>query len=400
MSKPKKTGSRSTAVASRVLKNVAARRKSNKLPVPSKGSTGLITRGKRLTRKQHAALINEAWRSSVTGILETGRRLIEAKDDLEHGEWQIMFERKEVAVGLKTAQRLMKISNDERLSKGAHVHLLHQSWGTLYELTKLPDDVFEAKIEDGTINPEMQRKDISGPNRELLAATRAARQIAPAGMPGHSERYQLFHSSVAELAQHIKPNSVDWIITDPPYPEEFLPCYAELAKMASIVLKPGGSCLVMVGQMYFLQVGAALLQHLTYNWTSAYLTPGGQATQVWPRKINNFWKPLLWFTKGECSIEHWTGDVCQSKPNDNDKRFHDWGQSESGMADIVERYTTAGQTIIDPFVGGGTTGVVALQLNRYFIGSDSDADVIATTTARLENSVGDERETAAPAATD
>jgi Protein of unknown function (DUF3102) len=183
MSKPKKTGSRSTAVASRVLKNVAARRKSNELPVPSKGSTGLITRGKRLTRKQHAALINEAWQSSVTGILETGRRLIEAKDDLEHGEWQIMFERKEVAVGLKTAQRLMKISNDERLSKGAHVHLLPQSWGTLYELTKLPDDVFEAKIEDGTINPEMQRKDLSGPNRELLAAARAARQIGPAA--GH-----------------------------------------------------------------------------------------------------------------------------------------------------------------------------------------------------------------------
>ncbi len=53
----------------------------------------------------------------------------------------------------------MTISRDERLSNGAHAHVLPPHWGTLYELTRLPDDVFEAKIADGTIHPEMQRTD-------------------------------------------------------------------------------------------------------------------------------------------------------------------------------------------------------------------------------------------------
>jgi N6-adenosine-specific RNA methylase IME4 len=41
------------------------------------------------------------------------------------------------------------------------VQHLPASWGTLYELTKLDDDQFEARIEDGTINPDMERKAIS-----------------------------------------------------------------------------------------------------------------------------------------------------------------------------------------------------------------------------------------------
>jgi site-specific DNA-methyltransferase (adenine-specific) len=219
--------------------------------------------------------------------------------------------------------------------------------------------------------------------QEIKAAARAQRQIAPVGMPAHNKRYRLIHSPIAELAQHVESESVDWIITDAPYPKEFLACYSELAELAAIVLRPGGSCLVMVGQSFLPQVIAALAINLTYHWTVAYLTPGGQATQIWPRKVNNFWKPLLWFTKGEASIEHWIGDVCRSEVNDNDKRFHDWGQSESGMADIIERFTTAGQTILDPFVGGGTTAVAAVQMNRYFIGADIDIDMKTTTEARL-----------------
>jgi hypothetical protein len=59
-----------------------------------------------------------------------------------------------------TAQRLMKIAEHPVLSKAAHAQLLPPSWYTLYELTKVPDDILEAKIKDGKINPQMERKDI------------------------------------------------------------------------------------------------------------------------------------------------------------------------------------------------------------------------------------------------
>ena len=57
----------------------------------------------------------------------------------------------------------MIIARDPRFSDAAHGQLLRPSWGTLYELTKLPDHVFMAKIASGAIHPDMQRKDVDPP---------------------------------------------------------------------------------------------------------------------------------------------------------------------------------------------------------------------------------------------
>lgn len=192
----------------------------------------------------------------------------------------------------------------------------------------------------------------------------------------------LYTAAVADLNL----TDVDCIITDPPYPAEYLPVYSDLGEFAARALKPGGSLVCMVGQSYLPEILERLGEHLTYQWTVAYLTPGGQATQLWQRKVNTFWKPLLWFTNGEYDGD-WIGDVTRSEVNDNDKRHHHWGQSESGMADIVRRFTKPDDLIVDPFVGGGTTGVVALDLARLFIGTDIDPACIERTRVRLEGEV-------------
>jgi hypothetical protein len=43
----------------------------------------------------------------------------------------------------RTAQRLMAVAADQRISNGAHVSDLPTSWGTLYELTKLDNVEFD-----------------------------------------------------------------------------------------------------------------------------------------------------------------------------------------------------------------------------------------------------------------
>jgi len=180
----------------------------------------------------------------------------------------------------------------------------------------------------------------------------------------------------------IEAESVDVIITDPPYPQEFLPVYEDLAAFAARVLKPGGSCVVMVGQSYLPEIMAMMCRHLNYHWACGYMTPGGQAVQLWDRKVNTFWKPLLWFTKGEYAGD-WIGDVCKSETNDNDKKHHHWGQSESGMVDIVERFSERSSIVLDPFLGGGTTGVVCVAMQRTFIGIELDATVAAKAKERI-----------------
>lgn len=46
------------------------------------------------------------------------------------------------------------------------------------------------------------------------------------------------------------------------------------------------------------------------------------------------------------------------------------------MAQLIERLTIPGDIVLDPFLGGATTGVVAVDLKRRFIGVETDAKVL------------------------
>jgi N6-adenosine-specific RNA methylase IME4 len=54
----------------------------------------------------------------------------------------------------------MAIGADPRFKNAKHVSLLPQSWSTLYQLTRLDDEQFEAKIADGTIRPDLERAEV------------------------------------------------------------------------------------------------------------------------------------------------------------------------------------------------------------------------------------------------
>ena len=198
-------------------------------------------------------------------------------------------------------------------------------------------------------------------------------------VPPAPPEFRILHGDMREIMAAMEPGSIDVIITDPPYPREFIPLYGDLARLAARVLKPGGSLLAMAGQSYIPDLLALMTPHLRYHWTVAYMTPG-QSTQIFPRRVMPSWKPVFWFVNGDYDGP-WHGDVINSAAND--KRFHHWGQSESGMGALIERFTDAGDVILDPFCGGGTTGKVALDLGRGFIGIDTDTAHVATSLRRM-----------------
>ena len=201
--------------------------------------------------------------------------------------------------------------------------------------------------------------------------------------------FNLFNGDFTTIMpEEIEADSLDYIITDPPYPKEYISLYEDIAKEAARSLKPGGSLIVMAGQSYIPEIMSLMCKHLSYQWILAHLTPGGQSVQLFQRKVNTFFKPLLWFVKGDYKGK-WIGDVTKSKTNDNDKRFHEWGQSESGMLDIIKRFTEPGDMICDPFLGGGTIGIVALSENRKFVGIEKDKDVFNTAKERIERSLNE-----------
>lgn len=114
-----------------------------------------MARAVKRTVKQWAALITADWRSSLKGIIAAGKHLAAAKAQLNHGQFGQL--ETQLPFSARTAQRLIAIAADDRLTNPTHASLLPPHWATLYELTQLSDKEFEGRIADGTIKPEMER---------------------------------------------------------------------------------------------------------------------------------------------------------------------------------------------------------------------------------------------------
>jgi hypothetical protein len=204
-----------------------------------------------------------------------------------------------------------------------------------------------------------------------------------------SERYRLITSDVGSLSTHVESETIDWIITDPPYPHKFISTFSDLSLMASKTLRPNGGLIVMSGQSYLPEVLRRLDEHMQYHWMCAYLTPGGQAAFNFARRVNPFWKPILIYKRKDGSLPCSFGDVIKTTANNNDKNFHHWGQNTQGFDDLVRRFTTKGQTVLDPFLGGGTTAISALRHDRLFVGADHLQECIDTSSKRIKLFIAD-----------
>jgi len=199
-----------------------------------------------------------------------------------------------------------------------------------------------------------------------------------------SDKWQVY---CCDIATWQAPRQYDFIITDPPYPKEFLSLYGVLARRALDWLKPSGLLIAMCGQSYLDEIFREMSNHLDYYWIGAYLTPK-LPTPLRQKQVNTTWKPLLMFIRpGEEYKGKTFNDVFISDPESmkTDKNYHDWGQSISGMNSIIKMVCQPGQYILDPFCGSGTTGIAAIQHDCFFDGIDIDEENVKISKARIND---------------
>ena len=55
------------------------------------------------------------------------------------------------------------------------------------------------------------------------------------------------------------------------------------------------------------------------------------------------------------------------------------------IKDLIRDNTNEGDTVFDPCVGSGTTGIACMALNRNFIGCEIDKDYYETAIKRLKS---------------
>jgi len=174
--------------------------------------------------------------------------------------------------------------------------------------------------------------------------------------------------------------SVDCIITDPPYPYEFIEVWSKLSRFAKRVLKPNGFCIAYSGQMYLPEVMQRMSENLDYYWTFALLH-AGQSQLIYPRNVFCGWKPLLVFQNGYKKLHTQVDDTI--KGSGREKGGHDWQQGEEELNGVIEKFTNIGDLILEPFAGSGTTIIAALKNKRRVIAAEIDKNTYNISKAKV-----------------
>ncbi len=127
--------------------------------------------------------------------------------------------------------------------------------------------------------------------------------------------------------------------------------------------------------------GEQVFNDMHLFWIACCLHTGGVA-QMREYGIKVKWKPMLWFVKGSFrrDRETWVEDLVESR---QEKESHPWQQSVIEASHFIERLTTKGELVVDPFCGGGTTAVAAKKLGRQWWTADIDATYVNTARKRL-----------------
>ena len=183
-----------------------------------------------------------------------------------------------------------------------------------------------------------------------------------------------------DLSRKINDESIDIIITDPPYPYEFINLWSDLAEIASRILKPSGFLIAYTGKLHLPEVINRMAEYLEYYWLMSYKMT--QFPTVHPRRVNVTSRPILVYQKSpiKAQDEYFFDGLDSKKPEKDD---HDWQQSNDPFEYIIKKFTKPNDLIYEPFLGSGTTAVCAKKLKRRCIGHEIDGDAFKKTKGRL-----------------
>jgi len=119
--------------------------------------------------------ITNHMKNTVENYVEIGRLLNNEKNN-QKKTLKELYAR--LGFSKSRAERFMKIANDSRLIDEKNQQVLPASWSTLFVISGMDDDEFQAAIDDGTINPSVTRNQMITYRREL-AGTESKKEKLP-----------------------------------------------------------------------------------------------------------------------------------------------------------------------------------------------------------------------------
>jgi len=210
---------------------------------------------------------------------------------------------------------------------------------------------------------------------------------------------KLYLGDCLEILPTMCDGTADTVITDPPY---FLPAahYNTRSRTARSLSD------LSILEHFFRSFFGAMREPLAHNGF-AYVFCDGQSYPafyvtayphfkrirplVWDKltSINGYcWRhqhELLLFCESADApaIPTGDGDILQFRAVPIAERLHLAEKPVDLLAKLITKTTPEGGTVLDPFMGSGTTGVACVQTGRNFIGIEIDPDYYAIAEKRI-----------------
>jgi DNA modification methylase len=183
---------------------------------------------------------------------------------------------------------------------------------------------------------------------------------------------RIIHGDCLKVMKDIEDNSIDAIITDPPYPKKYLYLYEAIAKEGKRILKRGGSLLAIMPHYAIPQVTKEVGEHLKWRWILSMWQMQGQHPRM-AMGIEIVWKPIGWWVKE--AYPNGRGFKRDGFENLTipKKKEHPWEQGRD-WAEYCVNFMPKGSTILDPLCGTGIVCKVAKEKNYNFIGIEIDKE--------------------------
>jgi DNA modification methylase len=220
-------------------------------------------------------------------------------------------------------------------------------------------------------------------------------------------------------------NAVDLVVSSPPYHVEkdyeknwtwnyFTHLMMSVFTEVHRVLRPGGYFVVNFGDVYnsgnrFYDSDVPSVYPISIDYFK-WGTEAGfdlQATRIWRKKFAKIPIPFVCNShpRPVFDFEHiW---VFRKKNGSNKEIVNDRKLSQRGVVGedwsspaklgihcasfpidlplwAIQVYSQVGDTVLDPFMGAGTTGAAALHLKRHFVGIEKDSKYFSVAKDRVE----------------
>lgn len=215
-----------------------------------------------------------------------------------------------------------------------------------------------------------------------------------------TERVSLFNCDCRELLSTINTNSIDCIVTDPPYKmtsrggtgttggmlKKSIVNKGKVFNFNSIkvkdyapelfrVLKNGGHCYIMTNNVnliemlnVFTESGFHFIKSLIWD----------KQKKIMGTFYMSQFEYILFFRKGEgrkinnCGTPDILSIPISKTKDDKGNNLHDTEKPVELMKILIENSTNEGETVLEPFAGIGSTLMACNQLNRNCIASEID----------------------------